>query len=63
VGKGNRRNGRGSKDYSLKICMGYGKLSLKNDERNGKICTHFICDVNGKWLKDLLHYYCTKCGR
>jgi hypothetical protein len=33
--------------------VGYGKFSLKNDERNGKKCMHLVCDVNGKWLKDL----------
>jgi len=25
---------------------------LKNDGRNGERCMYFVCDVNGKWLKD-----------
>jgi hypothetical protein len=33
--------------------VGYGKLSLENDERNGERCTYLVCDVSGRWLKDL----------
>ncbi len=31
--------------------MGYGKLSLEGDVRNGKICTYLVCDFNERWLK------------
>jgi hypothetical protein len=26
---------------------------LKNDGRNGEKCMYFVCDFNGRWLKDL----------
>ncbi len=32
--------------------MGYGKLSLENDWRNGEKCMYLTCDFNGRWLKD-----------
>jgi hypothetical protein len=38
--------------------VGYEKLSLENDERNGERCTYSVCDVNGKWLKDLSPLCC-----
>jgi hypothetical protein len=33
--------------------VAYGELSLENDGRNGERCTYLVCNVNGKWLKDL----------
>ncbi len=32
--------------------MGYGELSLESDGRNEKRCVYFVCDFNGRWLKD-----------
>ncbi len=32
--------------------MGYGKLSLENNGKNGKKCMYLTCDFNGRWLKD-----------
>jgi hypothetical protein len=28
------------------------------DERNGRRNVYFVCDFNGKWLKDLSFLYC-----
>jgi hypothetical protein len=25
---------------------------MERDVRNGKKCMHFVCDFNGRWLKD-----------
>jgi hypothetical protein len=54
--------GRGIKDVQkdegiLESWVGYGKLSLESDGRNGERCMYLACDFNGRWLKDssLLH--------
>ncbi len=26
--------------------------NLENEVRHGEICMYFVCDLNGKWLKD-----------
>jgi hypothetical protein len=39
--------------------VGYGKLSLESDGRNGKICRYLVCDFNGIWLKDSNILCCT----
>jgi hypothetical protein len=39
----------GGQRDSLKICVGYGELSVESDERNEK---RYICDFNRRWLKD-----------
>jgi hypothetical protein len=37
-------------------------------EENGEMCMYFVCDFNGRWLKDLsllccIFYFIKKCGR
>jgi hypothetical protein len=42
---------------ALKICVGYGKLSLKNEGRNEKKSTYLVI-FNGRWLKYSSHLRC-----
>jgi hypothetical protein len=49
--------GRGIKEVEedegiLKNCVGYEKLSLENDGRNGERRLYLACDFNERWLKD-----------
>jgi hypothetical protein len=39
-------------------CVGYVKLSLESDVRNGERCTYLICDFNRRWLKDSIILCC-----
>ncbi len=34
------------------VFKGMKNSPLKSDGRNGKICMYFVCDFNGRWLKD-----------
>ncbi len=42
----------GGQRDSLKICVGYGELSMESDHRNEKMCMYLVCDFNRRWLKD-----------
>jgi hypothetical protein len=46
------------KEWNMIKCVGYVKLSLESDVRNGERCTYLICDFNRRWLKDSIILCC-----
>ncbi len=54
-GKGIEGGGGGD---SLKTFGGWRRLTWSVKGRNGKISIYFVCDFNGRWLKDLSFIYC-----
>jgi hypothetical protein len=34
------------------------KKLVEECAKNGGICLYFVCDFNGRWLKDLIFFCC-----
>ncbi len=43
---------------SLKIFGGWRRLTLSVEKKNGERNMYFVCDFNGRWLKDSSFIYC-----
>jgi hypothetical protein len=48
----------GGGEDSLETFGGWRVLTWSVEERNGERSMNFVCDFNGRWLKDLSFIYC-----
>jgi len=59
-GRRTRGSGGGLGEAFEIFGMGHWKCRtlIKREERNRKKCMYFVCDFNGRWLKDLSFLCC-----